>query len=794
MFYGPEHRTRRRIGTGLALAVALLLLGLGPAGVGAGQPVGPGIPPGALLGGNPSASAQPPFAERAGYSPQLWAGIADAVPAVGSTELVVTFAPTNPAFFAPPPVGSAPLTMAEIADRFGLTSANYTAAIHYFEGQGLSVLRTSPNRLSLSLVGSDTVAGRAFGTSILSASYAGRNVTFPASAPALPASLEAEVAGVIGLSSGFDTFTLPSLTSDGTSSGNETPAQGTGDLVTPAIARSIYDLSDLYNLTSTPTYATSRSIAVILWGVGYAPSDLATFFQQDYPSNFPAPTIVPKPIDGAPSPSSAALDDPCKVAQEMTLDLEWSGSMAPGATLYAVYPPESGPGSCQPSTASMADAMNAAVQLPVAAISMSFGAPETSSSDLISAWNTDLATAAQEGITLLAATGDDGGYNSPNCPGGGAAQYPASSPEVLAIGGTDVSLDRNLLGAITGFSESAWNSSGGGFSTEFAAPSWQSGTTGSGQRGLPDVAATAAQNYLYYDGASRVAGGTSFATPLWAGLITEMAAMHGSSLGLIAPRLYAIGNAEPTGKDAVGLADITTGSTCLGPATPGWDPETGWGSPRALLLYEDLTATFVSLSLAVAPGSVAPSGSVTISAHLANETTGAPIVGVPVSVSLSSSTNLGPCTGTFGSSVPTTDADGNVSVAISVPACYLGSHASAQVEVISDGYYGTNSTSIEVNLLAFLPFLSGITMFPYNVLGFVGIFAVAIAIGYVLGLPRKRRQEPGNLAPTGATGPLAPVPPSPGSPAPSEAPSPSHGPAPAGSEPPADPVPTPQKP
>jgi kumamolisin len=738
-----------------------------------------------------------PFAARADYVASDLAAVPDARPATGSMQLVVTFEPRGATLFDVPAPGSAPLTMAEIADRFGLTPANYSAAIRFFEARGLSILHTWPDRLSLTVGGPAAAVGAAFGTTIDAGSFEGRAVTFPAEPPSLPAPWEAEVGSVVGLSSGFDTFDLASLAEETPAAGDSSPAQGSGNVVSPAIARSIYDLSALYNLTSSPTYASSRSIALLLWGPGYAPNDISTFYQQDYPSGFPAPAIVPEPVDGAPSPSAAALTDPCSAeATELTLDLEWSGSMAPGATLYPVYAPEQGSGSCEPATAAMADAMHTAIGLPVSAVSMSFGVAESGDQALEQAWNTYLAEGVNEGITFLAATGDTGGYGTPppGCTGGPTPEYPASSPDVLAVGGTDVSLSRSVLGQVTGFAESAWNDSGGGFSTQFSAPAWQT-TTGSTARGMPDVSATASENFVYYNGQSQTAGGTSFATPLWAGLVVEMDAMHGSSLGLIAPRLYSIGAAEPSGKDGIGLADVTTGTTCIGTAGPGWDPETGWGSPRALLLYEDLTATFVSLSLAVSPSSVGPGGSVTIAAHLTNQTTGAAIVGVPVIVSLSSSTNLGPCTGTFGSSTPSTDAGGNISVSIGVPACYLGSHANAEVEVVTNGYYGTNSSTIAVNLLAFLPFLGGITEYPYNIVGFSAIVALAVAVGYALGRPRSR--GPTTAASTGMAPPPSPPPSGPAT-APAAGSSVGPGPPPvapaATAQPAAESAPTPQKP
>ena len=151
--------------------------------------------------------------------------------------------------------------------------------------------------------------------------------------------LEPSVASVTGLSSGFVTFSLPAGLPSGAALASGGPAQGSSDLITPAIAREIYDFSSLYNVSGTARYATGQEIALLLWGEGYAPSDLTTFFSSDYPSNFPLPKIEPFPVDGAPPPSPNAPSDPSKAPQELTLDMEWAGSMAPGATFDAVYAP-----------------------------------------------------------------------------------------------------------------------------------------------------------------------------------------------------------------------------------------------------------------------------------------------------------------------------------------------------------------------------------------------------------------------------------------------------------------------
>jgi kumamolisin len=759
---------RRRLGLAAlpALALSILVLAIyfvpGASGVSLAAP------------GPTTSSSTLAFAERAGYSPGLFSDLVDPSLALGTTSVVVTFNPTNPALFDAPTPGAPPLTPAEIGARFGLSPAAYAAAEQYFSAQGLSIEHSGPDRLSLTVQGPIAAVDRAFDTSLVRGTYEGRAVQRPANSPSLPATLQSEVSGVTGLSSGFDQFTLP-LTAPAEAAALS-PQQGSGDLVTPSIARQIYGASQLYNYTGGGHFATGEGIVLLLWGDGYNPNDLSTFFSTYYPSgSFPTVAIHPSPIDGAPSPAPSAVNDPSGAPEELTLDLEWSGSLAPGATLYPVYAPD-GPSAdgYSPTDVSMADALNHAVTgIPgVDAISMSFGTSESTASGLESAWTTDLAEAAQEKITLLAATGDTGGDTSlkPSCSGTPQPNYPASDPGVLAVGGTDPALQRNVVGQVIGLSsESAWSGSGGGFSAQFPAPSWQEVGTArgpieaSGFRGMPDLSASAADNFVYYDGQEQTGAGTSFATPLWAGLITEMDALHGSPLGFVTPRLYYIGAAEPNGTAAEGLVDVTTGSNCLGPATDGWDTATGWGSPRALDLYADLTSTFVNLTIATTPAPVGPGGSLTVEARLSNASTNAPISGVSVVVTLTADTEFGPCDGTFGTATPMTNSSGEISVAIGVPGCYLGSHAVASVAVMSDGLFGSNQTIVGVNLLGYLGFLAPFSAYPASVGVYVVIIGAASAVGYVLGRgpPRRGRRVRAAVPPPTPPSPVVSVVPPP---------------------------------
>ena len=730
----------------------------------AGLAAAASAPDAGLASASPAISGGSQFAVDAGFSAAHLEAATGVVPGTSPEQITITFDPSSPAFFAPPAPSAPAMTAAEIAEAYGLSPSEYAAAEQYFTGYGLQVDHAWADRLSLSLTGTATEVDRAFSTTLLTGSFDGRAVTMPAAAPSLPVDLEDEISSVAGLSSGFEPLQLPTLPGiDGVAGPDQNPT----DLVTPDIARYIYDVSGLYNLSSSPTYATGKGIVLLLWGAGYAPTDLETFFSQDYPAGFPAPTVNPYPVDGAPAPSANAVNDPSNGSRELTLDIEWSGSMAPGVTLDAVYAP-AGPASdgYSPTTSTMIDAMNLAVDQStlanVAAISMSFGSADGGNPSLQNGFESDFAVAAHEKITVFAATGDLGGFSQSGCQGTEQPEYPAASPQVVAVGGTSVSLQRSVLGAIEGFSESAWIGSGGGFSTVFSAPSWQevgsakAPITANGHRGMPDVAATADYNFLYFDGQNAAAGGTSFATPLWAGMVTEMDALHGVNFGFLDPELYAL--AANTSLVDPPFHDITSGSNCLGPAGPGWDTATGWGSPAGVNLYEHFVASFVNLTIVATPSLVAPGGGVTVRATIMNFTSGAPIAGVSVVLYLSSGGLGGPCDGTFGLVAPVSNASGGVMAEFTVPYCYLGASAVATATVTGGGYYGNVSTTVAVNLLGFDPALAPLMQYPDNVILYVVVMAVSISLGAVLGARRSPRMRP---APRPAMAPSPPTAPPP---------------------------------
>jgi len=212
-----------------------------------------------------------------------------------------------------------------------------------------------------------------------------------------------------------------------------------------------------------------------------------------------------------------------------------------------------------------------------------------------------------QGITFIGSTGDYGAADCvvPDITFGGCQQYtpgqsvtfPSSDPWVTAAGGTTLTINN------TTFRESAWNGSNGGFSSFFSEPSYQQQLPASVQsalqhrRGTPDIASSADPAFglaIYTAGSWTVVGGTSAASPLWAGVTAIANQMAGHPLGFLNTRLYTV---EASHSGATAFNDVVTGNNNSPdapvqgyPATTGWDPVTGLGTPNAAVLLPALIA------------------------------------------------------------------------------------------------------------------------------------------------------------------------------------------------------------
>jgi kumamolisin len=329
-------------------------------------------------------------------------------------------------------------------------------------------------------------------------------------------------------------------------------------------------LASLYNFP--PGDGKGQCIGIIELGGGYQASDLTTYFSG---LGVPAPKVVSVGVDqGSNQPSG----DPNGPDGEVTLDIEIAGAIAPGATIAVYFTTNSDAGFID----AVIRAVHDTTHKP-SVISISWGGPETIwTAQSLDAFNSVLQAAMTMGVTVCAASGDSGSTDGVS-DGSNHVDFPASSPYVLACGGTNLQASGQSITR-----EVVWNdgqnggAGGGGVSTAFPVPVWQKGLSTAGTqggkqalagRGVPDVAGDASPVTGYdvlIDGTRTVIGGTSAVAPLWAGLIARINAAKGQSVGFINPKLYQAKGA---------CNDITQGDNGAFSAAPGWDACTGLGSP-----------------------------------------------------------------------------------------------------------------------------------------------------------------------------------------------------------------------
>ncbi len=352
---------------------------------------------------------------------------------------------------------------------------------------------------------------------------------------------------------------------------------------------------------------------------------------------------APATIAPPPTSNGTGQENKSAWALEVSLDVETSHAIAPMANILLVTTPTAETLGVQ-GFPNMMDAEQFVVDHHLAnVISQSFASAEEgfSSFTALQSLRHAYTAAAQNGVTVLGSSGDGGTANIKKTPvhvGGSlipfpTVEWPASDPLVTGVGGTNLCTDPNAttnqprtLFAGPVFrcqgqptqTEVAWIGSGGGFSHVFSKPSYQNtlpaGSTPIGSmRGVPDIGFQAAPRTgalvfisLPPDGSSGLncagvpcstgwfdIGGTSLSCPQWAGLVAIADQLNGGNgLGLINPALYKLG-ANPT-TYANDFFDVTTGNnqtdpTVPGyPATTGWDPVTGLGTPNAANLIPDL--------------------------------------------------------------------------------------------------------------------------------------------------------------------------------------------------------------
>ena len=382
-------------------------------------------------------------------------------------------------------------------------------------------------------------------------------------------------------------------------------------------------------------------------------ADLTTYYKNVGQTEPYTPTLISTGGYGTScvDSGSSACDD-----TEQTLDMTQAMGMAPGSTMLYMYVCGDvlASGSGNISDTSCISAMVSTTDAPLSKqISCSWGWTPADPSTL----DPYFEQMASQGQNFFAASGDSSAWSASN------EAWPADDANIVSVGGTDLTTSS---AAGPWKSETAWADSGGGISPDsIPIPSWQklAGVITSTNKGSttlrngPDVAANA--NFTFYVCADQTTctandyGGTSFATPMWAGylaLANQQAAANGDTIGFIDPIIYP---AALTSSYGTYFHDITSGSCGTYSGITGYDLCTGWGSPNTTGIINLLAAGSAtpSFTLSDSPSSVTvtqgSSGTSTITVTDVGGFTGSVTLaasGLPSGVTAAFGTN--PTTGT----------------------------------------------------------------------------------------------------------------------------------------------------
>jgi kumamolisin len=460
------------------------------------------------------------------------------------------------------------MTREEFEAAHGADPKDIQAVRTFARQHGLEVVEASAPRRTVVLAGTVAQMQAAFGVQLGQYEHPGGTYRGREGEITLPAELQPVVEGVFGLDDRPQAdphLRMPERTL------RHAQPHAAGASFTPP------QLAQIYSFPSGD--GKGQAIALIELGGGYRPADLQTYFTSVLGLKAP-PKVVSVGVDHA---RNHATGNPNGDDGEVVLDIEVAGGVAPGATIVVYFAPNTDRGFLDAITTAIHDAVH-----KPSVISISWGGPEKLwTAQAMKSFDQAFQTAAALGVTVCVASGDDGSSDGVN-DGHPHADFPASSPNVLACGGTHLTARGAKIS-----SEVVWNdgatggASGGGFSAQFPPPAYQAKALPSkaAGRGVPDVAGDASPQTGYVvrvDGQATVLGGTSAVAPLWAGLVARLNQQLGRPLGFLNAFLYL--NA-PLG----GVHDITRGNNGAFQATAGWDPCTGLGSPNGQQLLQLLT-------------------------------------------------------------------------------------------------------------------------------------------------------------------------------------------------------------
>jgi kumamolisin len=449
--------------------------------------------------------------------------------------------------------------------QFGASTTDIAAVRTFAREHNLAVVQEHAGRRTVVLSGTVGQFNSAFGVDLHRFEYPGGSYRGRVGHVQLPDELRNSVEAVLGLDN--RPVAKPHFRTH-RPSGNVQWHAGTGGATsyTPPQVAAAYGFP--------PGTGEGECVGIIELGGGERTRDLTAYFSGIGIS--PGPKVTAVSVDHG---KNHPTGDPNGPDGEVMLDIEIVGAIAPQAHIAVYFAGNTDAAFLDAITTAIHDTTN-----KPSVISISWGGPESSwTQQSMTAFDDAFQAAATMGVTICVASGDNGSSDGVS-DGADHVDFPASSPNVLACGGTSLQISGTAIAA-----ESVWNdgaqggAGGGGVSSFFPLPAWQDGlratqTSGGATtlafRGVPDVCGNADPETGYnvrIDGTDTVVGGTSAVAPLWAGLIARINAANGGPAGFVNPRLYASPSA---------LNDIVQGNNGDFAATTGWDACTGLGSPN----------------------------------------------------------------------------------------------------------------------------------------------------------------------------------------------------------------------
>jgi kumamolisin len=472
-----------------------------------------------------------------------------------------------------------PMTRQQLAAKHGASSADLTKVITTLGKYGLKRVSADPATRTVRLRGTIADMEKAFAVKLFNYQHGSEQYRGRVGPVHVPTSLKSIVQAVFGL----DNRRMVHHRRQPVRPIAQDTAMAGSSFLIPS------ELASHYNFP--PGDGSGQAVGLLEFGGGYFENDLKHFCTM---AKVPGlPQVVTVSTDGTPTNSNDPADG------EVMLDVEVVAGACPKAKIVVYFAHFTEQGWVTILDAAIHDAKN-----DPGVLSVSWGFAEDKliwTQQAMTQINESLKEAAAIGVTVCIASGDDGSCGAVTDDGHAHVNFPASSPYVLAVGGTTVTgKGVNQPDIVwkegSGIRATNGGSTGGGVSAQFPRPSWQKSvkikSVNPGAmlgRCLPDIAANADWNaspyLLVVNGSAQPNGGTSAATPLLASLLTRINEKRPPKkrVGYVTPILYK-GRGTGATIGASGCTDVLKGNNTTArvggyAAEKGYDAVSGWGTP-----------------------------------------------------------------------------------------------------------------------------------------------------------------------------------------------------------------------